>query len=306
MRNPLEKIVLPRRPGKGIIGYVATTGEEFYAPDVREEPRYLHSERLPETLSEISIPIKVENRILGVLDVQSNQVDAFHEIDIMVLHSLADSIALAIEGAALYNDLHRRVDQISALFDVSQAITSILDPDELLKTVVQVIQKSFSYSHVNVYTLNYVQRKIIFQAGSGKRSRALQNRLLSFDLDAPRGILPWVARNGMTRVLNDVSKDELYIPSVLPPRDTKSEIALPLKFGDTIYGVLDIQTNRLNSFDLSDISILESLAAAIAVALRNATVFRSEEWRRRVSDSFRDVALMLSRTPLWMTCSIPS
>lgn len=291
----LRKLFYRADLGKGIIGYVATTGEEFYAPDVREEPRYLHSERLPETLSEISIPIKVENRILGVLDVQSNQVDAFHEIDIMVLHSLADSIALAIEGAALYNDLHRRVDQISALFDVSQAITSILDPDELLKTVVQVIQKSFSYSHVNVYTLNYVQRKIIFQAGSGKRSRALQNRLLSFDLDAPRGILPWVARNGMTRVLNDVSKDELYIPSILPPRDTKSEIALPLKFGDTIYGVLDIQTNRLNSFDLSDISILESLAAAIAVALRNATVFRSEEWRRRVSDSFRDVALMLSQ-----------
>ena len=73
------------RQGEGIIGSVAQSGKEILATDVRHERRYLHEETLPETRSEMALPLKIENQVLGVLDVQSDQLDDFDETDILVL-----------------------------------------------------------------------------------------------------------------------------------------------------------------------------------------------------------------------------
>ncbi len=70
---------------------------------------------IPETRSELAIPIKVEDQVYGVLDVQSNQVDAFHSMDQMVLGALADNIAIAIENVTLYTQLEKRVEQINTV-----------------------------------------------------------------------------------------------------------------------------------------------------------------------------------------------
>ncbi len=106
--------------GEGIVGNVAETGIEFHAPDVQKEEQFRYIDYLPETRSEIALPLRVENRILGVLDVQSNRPDAFHEIDLIVLRALADNIALAVEGAYLYGRLEKRAEQMSAVFEVSR------------------------------------------------------------------------------------------------------------------------------------------------------------------------------------------
>lgn len=285
---------IPVKLGEGIVGYVAQSGEVLLSNDVINEPRYRYVDALPETRSEVAIPLKVENRVLGVLDIQSNERGAFHENDLIVMQALADNIALAVEGARLYSSLRRRADELSVVYEITHALNSILDIDELLEEVVNTIQRWFQIPYVHLYTVHAGRKKVIYVAGSGARSREFERNEVTFDLDDPQGIIPWVARSGQTRLSNNVAEDPLYRPSPFAPIDTQSEMAIPLLFGGDVLGVLDVQSDEPQAFDPDDQSLLEALAGSIAVAIRNATLYRSEQWRRQVADSFRDVAGLVS------------
>jgi sigma-B regulation protein RsbU (phosphoserine phosphatase) len=294
-----ESLTYRVKIGEGLIGQVAQTGSEIIAPDVDLEPRYRYFDTLPETQSEATFPIKLEDRILGVLDIQSDHLDAFHAIDVMVLQALADNIALAVEGTHLYSHLKKRADQISTVVEVSHALTSILDLDQLMKEVVLVIQKRFGFEYVNLLTVHTGRRKIFYGASTADASQPLQQMDIAYDLDDSLGLIPWVARNNQTRLANDISLDPLYRPNVLLPENPRSELVVPLAFGGDVLAVLDIQSEQLNAFDPENQYLIEALASSIAIAIRNATVYRTEQWRRQVGDSFRDVANLLSaNTPL--------
>ncbi|TLN16747.1 GAF domain-containing protein, partial [bacterium] len=163
-----------------------------------------------------------------------------------------------------------------------------------LETVVATIQKRFGYPFVHLYSVHPGRRLIFYWAGSGSRSGILREQQIQISLDDPAGIIPWVARTGKPLLANDVRKEPLYRSSALPPFDIGSEVALPLSYGGETQAILDLQSTEYNAFDEKDISILEALTASIAIALRNASLYRSEQWRRQVADSFRDVANLLN------------
>jgi phosphoserine phosphatase RsbU/P len=280
--------------GEGMVGTTAEKGVELVAQDVRLEPSYCYIDLLPKTKSETTIPLKIEKRVLGVMDVQSNQLDAFHEFDIVLLRSLADNIALAIEDSRIYSHLRQRADQIAAVLDVSHALNSILETDSLLQEIVCLIHDRFDYQFVHLFIVQANEKKVIYRAGSGQRSGVFLREQIAYDLDAPLGIIPWVARTGKSLLANDVSAEPLYRSADMFPSGTKSELAVPLSLGGKVLGVLDMQSDQLGRFNDEDRALIEALAASIAVTLRNASLYRSEQWRRQVADSFRDVARLLS------------
>ncbi len=288
--HPLFHVVV----GEGLVGEVALTGKEIVAKDVDEEPRFRSIPDLPETKSEAVLPLLVDNRILGVLDVQSNQPNAFHETDLLVVRALADNIALAVEGARLYHKLKIRADQMSAVAEINLALSSILELDDLLKEIVTVIHHRFDIPLVHIYTVHPGRKKVIFQAGSGKRARNLKINSFAYDLDSPLGMIPNVARLGRAMLANDVTLEPLFKPSKSSHDETKSEMTVPLKFGEEVLGVLDLQSNLANKFDANQLNLFEGLASGIALSIRNATLFRSEKWRRKVAEIFKDVAGLLS------------
>ncbi|MBL8062998.1 MAG: GAF domain-containing protein [Anaerolineales bacterium] len=285
-------IALDVEMGQGLIGEAAQTGMEIVCDDVQADPRFRFIDSLPETRSEVVIPLKIEDRLLGVLDVQSNQLNAFHPIDLLILRALADNIARAVEGARLYSDLSRRAAQLTLVSEVSKSVTSTLDLSILMRDAASLINERFGYPHVSLFTVHPNRRLIVYEAGSGKRSKKLEG--FSIPLDDEVGIMPWVARNGRTVLANDVSKDDRYVDSPLPPRNTKSELCVPLIFNERVVGLLDIQSDRLNSFTEDDKVMFEAVADTMAAAIRNADLYRSEQWRRQVADSLREVAGLVS------------
>jgi serine phosphatase RsbU (regulator of sigma subunit)/putative methionine-R-sulfoxide reductase with GAF domain/anti-sigma regulatory factor (Ser/Thr protein kinase) len=289
----------PKRPlgfivelGQGLVGNAAAGGELILVNDVRAEPRFRYVDSLPETLSEVSIPLKVEERVVGVLDLQSEELNAFHPRDLLVLRALADNIAIAVEGAQLYNDLLHQADRLKVVSEVSKQITSILNLRELMEKVANMIHERFGYPHVHLFSVHPNRRQIHYEAGSGARSVALEGYMLA--LDDPDGIVPWVARHGLAVLANDVEKEPRYRPSLLPPANTRSELTTPLVFDGQVYGVLDVQSDQLNAFTDQDMLLFETLSDAVAGAIRNADLYRSEQWRRQVGDSLREVAVLLS------------
>lgn len=278
--------------GQGLIGACAQKGVPVISSDAESDPRFRFIERLPETRSEAAIPLKIEDRVLGVLDVQSDRKDAFHPNDLLVLHALADNIARAVDGARLYSEMRRRADQLALVSEVSRSVTSTLDLSQLMRDAASLIHEKFGYPHVSLFTVHPNRRLIMYQAGSGKRSKKLEGFAIS--LDNAQGIMPWAARNAQTVLANDVSKDKRYVPSPLPPKNTKSELCVPLVFNDEVIGLLDIQSDKLNAFTEDDRVMFEAVADTMAAAIRNADLYRSEQWRRQVADSLREVAGLIS------------
>ena len=287
-----KTIVLEADLGQGMIGQAAQTGERQLSDTVQQDSRYRFITLLPETRSEAAFPLKFEDRVLGVLDVQSDQPHAFHPNDLLILEALSDSIARAVEGTRLYGDLRRRADQLSLIAEVSADVSSSLDLGELMRNAAKLIRKRFGYPFVHMFSVHPNRRTIQYEAGVGKRSKRLDGSLLP--LDDPQGIIPWVARNGETVLANDVTKDERYRPSPLPPKEIRAEMCVPLKFNGEVVGLLDIQSDRLNVFTEDDQLIFDAVADSIATAMHNADLYRTEQWRRRVADSLREVAGLLS------------
>ncbi len=281
--------------GKGMIGKVAETGKEIVANDVLRDPDYIHIPTLPLTRAEAAFPLKVEDRILGVLDIQSDHIYSFHEVDMLVLRSLADNIALAVEGARLYSAVERRAEQLSIVSEVGKALSSILDFNQLLEQIVDIITERFNYPFVHLYLVQKDSQKLVYRAGAGGRAELLDQIGLTYNIQDTQGILPWVVRNGATVIANDVSQDPLYRPNDIGPAGTISEMAVPLVFGGEVLGVLDIQSDKADEFDQDDKHLFETLGGSIAIAIRNSILFNSEKWRRQASDSLREVAGLLPK-----------
>ena len=290
--NRNGKIALDVKLGEGLIGQAAASGERVLVEDVRNDPRYRFIEVLPETRSEVVLPLQIEGRVLGVLDVQSDQSDGFHPNDLLILGALADTVSRAIEGARMYTDLRRRANQLTLIAEVSKSVSSSLDLYTLMENVADLIHDRFGYPHVNLFTVHPNRRLIAFVAGSGERKAGLSRYTLS--LDDAQGIIPWVAREGQTILANDVKKDKRYRPSPLPPENTRSELCVPLVYHAEVVGVLDIQSDRANAFTQDDRFIFEAVADNIATAIHNVDLFRSEQWRRQVGESLREVAGLIS------------
>ncbi len=286
------KVALEVEKGQGLIGQAAAEGERIVVPDVHKDSRYRFIDSLPETRSEVVIPLKIEDRVVGILDVQSDQVDAFHPNDLLILGALADTIARAVDGAKLYNDLRRHSDQLSLIADVSRAVSSSLELKELMQNVSGLIHQRFKFQCVHLFTVHRNRKIIEFRAGSGERSDALEGYTLS--MDDPEGLISWVAREGTTALANDVRKDKRYRPSPLPPVNTRAELCVPFLYDGEVVGLLDIQSDKLNAFSAEDQFMFEAVADNIAIAIHNASLYRSEQWRRQVADSLREVAGLIS------------
>ncbi|MBN1955139.1 MAG: GAF domain-containing protein [Anaerolineae bacterium] len=288
--NPAEWRV---EVGQGIIGAVAQRGVEIVANDVSRESRYRYVNALPETRAEAAFPLNIGKQVVGVLDIQSKQVNSFDDTDLLVLHALADNIAIAVEHARLYGDLRHRADQLSTIAEVGRAVTSLLDLDSLFNEVVNLIYEQFGYSCVHLFTVDAGRRQVVYRAGVGPLDALLRQERRSCSLDDAEGIVPWVARSGETVLANDVLQEPLYRVMV-PAAEIKAELAVPLLFGSGVVGVLDMQSEQPDAFSAQDRFLFEALADSVAIAIRNANLYRSERWRRQAADSMQQVAGLLS------------
>lgn len=267
--------------GQGVIGMVAQTGEQIRVGDVSKEKDWLPDELLPETRSELAVPIKLGGRVLGVLDVQSDRLDGLTEDDELLLLGLCGQIATAINNAQLVVQLQsaqmaaqERAYQLELSAGVSQELASTLDLETLLSQVVELIREGFDYYHVHIYLLDKETDTLLMMEGTGEPGLIMKQR--GHRIPVGKGLVGTAAQTGVPIWVSDVSQNEAWLPNPLLP-ETKSEIAVPLKFGQTMVGVLDVQDSHVDGLTLSDLALLEGLGGQIAVAVQNALTFKNIE-----------------------------
>ncbi len=261
---------------EGLTGWVAATGEPLMVPDVTQDPRYYCVPEVSKTRSELVVPMKVKEIVIGVLGVQSDRLNGFDESDLIMLQALAHQAAIGVENARLFDAEQRRAEQFRVIGEVGSRITSILDIDEVLRQVAHLIQEAFAYDHVGIALVEGEQ--VIYKVGAGYLWDGPDFKFEPAALKVGQeGITGWVAATGEPLLAPDVSKEPHYV--WMQDSKTRSELAVPIKVKGEVIGVLDAQSEQLNAFDESDLIVLQSLANQAAVALDNARLFEAEQRR---------------------------
>jgi signal transduction histidine kinase/HAMP domain-containing protein len=225
---------------------------------------------------------------------------------------------MAAELKALYDDLERKVAERTALLqkanyqiqrraiqmattiEVSQAATSILEPDPLLHQVVRLIHDSFAYFYVGIYLMDDDGKRASLRehAGGERVATARAKPVLLTDAGA-------VGRTLRTAAPSIVRGNAAHAQELFASPYVRAEAALPLRMGDQIIGVLDILSTDPSEFNEDDVSVLQNVANQIAIALENARAYAVErEAAKRLRELDRSKRRFLAnmshelRTPL--------
>jgi GAF domain-containing protein len=177
-------------------------------------------------------------------------------------------------------DLARRTSQLEAAATVARRAAEIRDLDTLLNETVRLISDRFGFYHAGIFLIDEAGEYAALRAASsegGQRMLARSHRLAVGRV----GIVGTVAGTGQPRIALDVGKDAVFFDNPDLPL-TRSEMALPLKVGERVIGVLDVQSMEPEAFTEEDVTVLQTMADQIALAIENARLL--EESRRALEE----------------------
>ncbi len=249
------------------------------------------TEPSPEGLSQLAVPVVIEEKVMGVLNVRCRTI-AFDQNTVDLFESLAAQMAFAILESQIYAAEQRRADQLATIAQVSRTIVSALELEELFDEVLDRVEDSFGYKRAHIFLLQ--DDRLIFRAGIGRGAARWLVRGQSYDLKGP-GIIPLVGRARQALVVGDITAHPQYLPGV-GLDDTLSQMAAPLLMGESLLGVFDVQSDKVDHFSDDDLQILQTLADTLAVAVRNARLFDIERRRRYLAETMREVSAGLTST----------
>jgi sigma-B regulation protein RsbU (phosphoserine phosphatase) len=250
--------------GQGITGTAAATGRAVRVPDVREDPRYINI--IDSVRSEMVIPLMVKGQPIGVLDIQSTQVDYFTRDQQSVLTLMASRLAIAIENARLFERVRSQADTLLVLNEVGREANSILAVEELLRRAAELVKRVIDYQILGI--LMYDEGTHLYRHRLDvKYGQSAQGKLR---VTPNEGIVGAAIAAELPVRVPDVTVDPRYI--MVNP-ETRSELAIPMLHQGRVVGVLDLESPQVNYFTEDHVQTLTILGAHLAVSLENARLY---------------------------------
>ena len=197
------------------------------------------------------------------------------------------------ERASLEQRVDERTAQIRTSAEVGRMAAASLDPERLLRTVVNLIADRFNYYYTAIYLIDEDGKYAVLREATGEAGQVLKERGYKLEVGG-KSMVGHAAAQRRARIASNVGEDAMYFDNPLLPR-ANSEIALPLVAGDRLLGVLDVQSKNENAFDEASGAVLQAMADQIAIALNNADQYRYEQVRLQQTASMLDAALQLGR-----------
>jgi signal transduction histidine kinase len=263
--------------GRGIIGRVAHTGHMWMSQNVSQDAHFVSNALLPNTASELAMPLRLGHRVMGVLDIQSDRPDAFRQNDILLLQTVADQIAPAIEQHRLLAAERRERELANTLADVSRIISSRLDPRHVLEAVLMQLGRVVPNRGSRV-TLMGEDGRMRVVAAKGYPDNALVKRYSFVPSAAP--LSRPVIEAHRTLIIDDVRNepDWVWQPGT---EQIVSWCSAPLVHGNDCIGWLCVDWPEPGFFKAEHGRVVRAFADQAVVAIENARLF---ERSRELSD----------------------
>ena len=258
-------------------------GHTINVGDVSRDSRYLPiaTEEGSQPLSEIAVPLTLvrENRIVGVLTIESSEQNYFTRDHERILNVLGNHLAIALEHAHVYDELRQRTREMRTLIEIGHEITSILDLDRLLNHIAALLDRIISYEFLLVGLIDETRDEFVWHVeegyGAQKRERASRTKV-------SHGVVGRAVRERRTQIVSDVLRDpDYYLTDKWEGQGQRSEIAVPLIYEDKVIGVLALESSKTNAFDEYHGRLLENIANNLSIAVVNARLYAEHVERER-------------------------
>ena len=212
------------------------------------------------------VPIFRHDEPVGVMAVLNYEREhAFGERDLPVLETASGQLSVAIENARLFADEQRRARFLAFLNNVSKTAISSDDAEQMLEEIVGEIRQNFRYDHIGIGILDYNSKEIEIKAEAGTTGKLVGKRV-----PLGVGVLGRVARSSEMALETSPTPGRLL--GILP--ETRSILCMPLRYGETLLGVLNIESALPDAFPQQEVLILQTFSDLLATALHNAFVFQ--------------------------------
>jgi sigma-B regulation protein RsbU (phosphoserine phosphatase) len=266
--------------GKGVVGQVASTRQPMLLNDVSQSPAYLAVN--PDVKSELTVPLIAKNRLIGVMDIESEELNYFRPEHLHLLTLTASRIAQAIENARLYARVSRQAQTLTVLNEIAIELSSILDLDPLLERVGHLLRRLIDYQMFSIMLLDdkgeLLVTRYAWRFGYAHAPRR--------KIPITAGLVGAAVREWRVINAQDVRKDPRYLE--MNP-ETRSEMIVPLFYKGRVIGVLDLEHTRTGFFNEEHERMLVTLAAQVAIAIENARLYQAV--RRQERQLERDITM---------------
>ncbi len=260
---------------QGVTGKVASTGLPIRLGDVSQESAYI--EATVGVKSELCVPIKIQDRIIGVINVESKTPEAFSEEDERLFHTIAGTLATAIEQLRLLETTQRRMKELTILNEVSLAGTDATSVDELIEKVTQIIGESLYPDNVGVLLLDKSGESLYPHSSY----RGITDGKFPKKIPLGHGISGQVAASGKSLRIANVRNYKEYIEVT---SQVRSELCVPIVHGDHILGVINAESLKINAFTEDDERLLITIASTLATAIEKLHLLEAEKERRQEAE----------------------
>ena len=256
------------RLGEGITGWVARMGRSARIGDVTKDKRYFALR--PGVCSELAVPLRVADEVRGVINVDSERLNAFTEEDQALLQDLATLAAPAISNTWLYEQAKQKARLLESLVRVGKIINSTLNVDDALLVITREARSLLGAKMVSVMMLNDTGEWLELRAHYGAGKAYVEKPRVS----VAESFIGIVARRQKSMQLENVQSSARYQNSSLARREgLVSLLSVPLLYGGKTTGTLNLYTGEPHTFSDEEVRVLATYAELSALALEKARLY---------------------------------
>lgn len=275
--------------GEGITGMVAKTGKTAIVPDVAEFQDYLSYDG--STRSEICVPMKIDEKIIGVINAEHPQPNAFDQADERLLNTLANQISITLERFRTNLLETRHARHLNILNQLGGQITGVLNRRQLCDLITQGLVTNFGYYTCGILILSEDGEILNLESVAGKDAHIFVPGVYRQSIYT--GLIGKAVRERRIVVENDVSQSKDFY--TVEKTQAQAELVLPLIVEDRVIGALVIDSDQRDAFGKSDISTLSSLADQLATGLEKVRLFDKTAETLRREQKVNEIVRRLSQ-----------
>lgn len=251
------------------------TERPLIVPETAVHPQWVNPERSPHVRSWAGAPILLDGQVIAFLALNNNRPNFYKPEDAARLSAFTGQASIAMRNTQLYEEVQNRVKELTALNNISQAVISTLDLDEILEIVTEQTTQILGVAATSVVLGDEKQGDLWFAAASGEASDFVVGRRLALG----QGIMGWVAQNGQPLLIPDVSQDERYFSGFDQKSGftARSILCVPLQARGKTIGAIEALNKHNGRFDDEDLRLLSLLAVPAATAIENAQLYQKAQ-----------------------------
>ncbi|MEJ2210373.1 MAG: GAF domain-containing protein, partial [Anaerolineae bacterium] len=267
-------------PGEGLVGRVAETHSPLLILDTSQEPLFVEG---PTPVGSMLLaPIMAGRQLMGVITAGCASPYGLSEVDQVLMTTLADQAAVALESARLFASTQQAAVRLSLLNEIGRRAAAQLEFREMLKTTVDALHRNLEYFRVAVLLVNEAGTELTVAAANEGFWPVIPP---DFRQRVGEGLIGQAAASGEPVLVHDTSADDRYFP--VDEWQCLSSLSVPIKLGLEgqrleVIGVLHAEAERCMAFTEEDVAALSIAADQLAVAIENARLF--QETQRRVAE----------------------